>query len=65
MSASYAAPPTGRPFLPRDQYGWLVDLINLFGDRDGFRRVREKLENKDNHSAKVGKDDISEQRQRI
>ena len=39
----YARSPEGGSSYNRDSYGWLVDLINMFGDKKGFQMIEEKF----------------------
>ena len=38
-TVDYAQPPKSVETFRRDTYGWLCDLINLFGDRGGFASI--------------------------
>ena len=49
----YARPPETHMSYTREQYGWLCDLINQFGDKGGFKLIEEKFENPDNLTAKT------------
>ena len=37
----------------QEQYGWLCDLINQFGDKKGFSLVEEKFEKTDELTARA------------
>ena len=39
----YAKPFLSSEAFSRDQYGWLCDLINQFGDQQGFDLVRTTI----------------------
>jgi len=49
----YARPPETHLSYTREQYGWLCDLINQFGDKGGFKLIEEKFEKADNLTAKT------------
>jgi ubiquitin carboxyl-terminal hydrolase 9/24 len=37
----------------REQYGWLCDFINQFGEKEGFRLIEEKFAAESNQTARV------------
>ena len=48
----YARSPDSNSSYNRDSYGWLVDLINMFGDKKGFEILAEKFEKCEKLAAK-------------
>ena len=48
----YARSPESGSSYNKDSYGWLVDLINMFGDKKGFHAIQEKFEKSEKLSAR-------------
>ena len=50
--ADYARSPEVGSAYSKDSYGWLVDLINIFGEKKGFQAVQDKFEKSEKLSAR-------------
>ena len=53
IRSEYAKAPDTPNTYNREQYGWLCDLINQFGDKKGFSLVEEKFEKTDELTARA------------
>ena len=48
----YARSPDTSSNFSKDSFGWLVDLINMFGDKEGLDMIRNKFETSEKLNAK-------------
>ena len=48
----FARSPDNNSAYIKESYGWLVDLINMFGDKKGFQMIEEKFEKTEKMTAK-------------
>jgi len=53
VKQEYARAPEAQNSYTRDQYGWLCDLVNQFGDKKGFTLIEEKFEKTDELTARA------------
>jgi len=49
----YAKAPESQNTYAREQYGWLCDLVNQYGDKKGFQLIEEKFEKNDSLTARA------------
>eukprot|EP00090_Calanus_glacialis_P047045 TRINITY_DN9530_c0_g1_i3.p1 TRINITY_DN9530_c0_g1~~TRINITY_DN9530_c0_g1_i3.p1 ORF type:complete len:2633 (-),score=502.34 TRINITY_DN9530_c0_g1_i3:271-7929(-) len=49
----YAKAPESQNTYAREQYGWLCDLVNQYGDKKGFQLIEEKFEKNENLTARA------------
>ena len=51
-NVDFARSPESSNSFTKDSYGWLVDLINMFGDKKGFQIIEEKFDKSEKLTAK-------------
>ena len=49
----YAKAPEFTNTYTREQYGWLCDIVNQYGDKKGFQLIEEKFEKTQDLTAKA------------
>ena len=49
----YAKAPEFTNTYTREQYGWLCDIVNQYGDKKGFPLIEEKFEKTQDLTAKA------------